>query len=108
MLFYLAAQSLQRLMQRLIAETKRTVVHWHHILRSKLLERLHCFLRIHVHLPAGRCLVSADWQERNFDRKTCSDFLESSKVSTIAAMKNRSLSQPEMKATKAAVPVVEH
>jgi len=107
MLLHLAAQSLQRLVQRLIAETKRAIVHRYHILRSKFSERSDCFLRIHVHLPTARRLVSADRQERNFDRKTRPNFFESSEVSTITAMKNRPLPQPKVKATEPAVAVVE-
>src|ERR1700751_3730595 len=93
MLLHLAAQSLQRLVQRLIAETKRAIVHRYHILRSKFSERSDCFLRIHVHLPTARRFVSADRQKRNFDGKTRTNFFESSEVSTITAVKNRPLPQ---------------
>jgi hypothetical protein len=61
-----------------------------------------------VHLPATRWLVSTDRQERNFDRKAGPDFFESGEVSTIAAMKNRPLSEPKMKATEPAIPVMEY
>jgi hypothetical protein len=60
-----------------------------------------------MHLPATRWLVSTDWQERNFDRKAGADLFESSEVSTIAAMKNRPLAQPKMKATESAISVME-
>jgi hypothetical protein len=60
-----------------------------------------------VYLPAARRLVSADRQKRNFDRKTRTNFFESSEVSTITAMKNRPLPQPKVKATEPAVAVVE-
>jgi hypothetical protein len=60
-----------------------------------------------MHLPATRWLVSTDRQERNFDRKPGPDFFESCEISTIAAVKNRPLSQPKMKATESAIPVVE-
>src|SRR4029077_16268332 len=54
------AQALERFLERLVAETKRSVMHRHERFRVELVERADRFLRIHVHFARERRIVSAD------------------------------------------------
>src|SRR5664279_311688 len=81
-------QTLEWLLHRFKAETEGPVMHRDQSFRAKLGKRSHCLFRIHVDLAAGRCVVSANRQQRDIDLITLADFSEAGKKRAIATMKN--------------------
>src|SRR5205814_10628717 len=82
-------QARGRLVEWLETETESAVVHRDQHFCAEFDERLDSLLRVHVHLPAGRRVVSADRQQRDVDLVALTDFFEAREISAVAAMKNR-------------------
>src|ERR1700730_4159230 len=100
-------QTRRRLIERFVSQTEASVMHRHQSLTAQFLECLDRLLRIHVNFATRRRVVGADGKQRDIDRVALANFLESRKVGTVAAMKNRAVIDGDNESTKVAMQIRE-
>src|ERR1051325_2305608 len=94
-----------RFIEWLEAETESAVVHRDQHFCAELDERLDSLLRVHVHLPASRRVISADRQQGDVDLVAVADFFESREIRAVAAMKDRAAIHSNDEPAEAAVAI---
>src|SRR5215467_905629 len=72
-------------------QAERAVMHGNHPARLEIEESFGCIRRIRVHIAELRRIVGSNRKQREFGRKTTSDFAEAGEVRRIACVIDRML-----------------
>ena len=98
----------RRLVERFIAEAKRSEMHRNHHLRAELSKSLQGLFRIHMNVALSRRFIGSDWQQSDIDVRTRADFSETCEVRGVAAVKDRATGILEEKTSKSAMTIMKN
>ncbi len=102
------AESFRWFLEGFVGQTEGAVVHRDHQSRVQLDEGFQSFLGVHVDRTQAWWVVCTDWQERDVDWESRSDFAEPVKVRRVAAVVNHAARDLDDKAPETAVRIVKH